>query len=343
MKRTCLEGIDNKARFRAWPALSRAMVNFALALILLNSIGCAKNIYNTVNKRQARNNLEAYGPMEDYGIRCDHEDLDIVYAPAEPDERFLNLDVLWNDHEGLQPMIIQIHGGAWELGDKSALNSRVRSKYLANRGYVVFNVNYRMLPHYGIKTQAEDVMGAVIWAKEHAADYGADPGRVGVLGGSAGGHLTAMVAWASGDDYFTPTGHETSEYDSDVLAAVPYYGIFDFEGMMSAYGEKLAPVGYRYFLKEKKGPEREEMLRRISPTYHVRADIPPTFFICGDEDSFGLYPDSVTHEKKLNELGVPTGLYTARGADHGFDVHYGERYTKEALEATLAWFDRYLK
>lgn len=324
--------------------------HIALSVLLastLLSAGCLKKGYEAFTKRAVKKNYEKYGPMEDYGARCDHQDKDIVYAPGEPDSDFLVLDVLWNDHEGLQPIIVQIHGGAWEVGDKSALNSQFRSRYLANHGYVVANVNYRMLPRYPIQVQVEDVMGAVIWIKEHAADYGADPERVGVTGGSAGGHLTAMVAWASDDPFFKPTGHEGSKFDSDVLAAVPFYGVFDLEDTLASVpgqeNESLKGISYRYFTDTKKGPEREELFRHISPRYHLDSTIPPTFFICGDQDNFGLYPASVEYEKLLREEGVPTGLYTAEGAKHGYDIHYGADYSVESIEKTKEWFDRYVK
>jgi acetyl esterase/lipase len=317
-------------------------------LMVAFSAGCLKKGFNVVSKRQELNNLKEYGPMEDWGARCDHVAGDMVYAPGETHEEFLTLDVLWNDHEGLQPMVIQIHGGGWEVGDKNASNSLFRARYLANHGYVVFNINYRMLPNYPVQEQVEDVMGAVIWAKEHAADYGADPNRVGVTGGSAGGHLTAMVAWASDDPYFEPTGHADSEYDSDVQAAVPFYGVFDLERTLG--GEPILgrsyPVqnlSYKYFTDAKKGPDRDEIFRHISPKYHADETVPPTFFICGDEDSFELYPDSVEYEKILRGVGVETGLYTAAGADHGFDVHWGADYTQEAIKLTKEWFDRFLK
>jgi len=320
----------------------------ALLASALISIGCLKKTYELQNKRAVRKNYQEYGELAGYGARCDHVEKDIAYAPGEPGSEFLTLDVLWNEHEGIQPIIVQIHGGAWEVGDKTALNSRFRSLFLANHGYVVVNVNYRMLPHHPIKTQVEDVMGAVIWAKEHAADYGADPDRVGVVGGSAGGHLTAMVAWASDDEFFSPTGHEDSDYDSDVLAAVPFYGVFDLEDTLASYPYRkkesgLKSISYRYFTGAKKGPARDELFRHISPKRHLDASVPPTYFVCGDEDNFYLYPQSVEYENRLRELGVPTGLYTAEGAKHGFDVHYGEDYSIEAMEKTLEWFDRYLK
>lgn len=326
---------------------TKSCVIWLTVLATVFSAGCLKKTFNVIDDRGACKSEKAYGPIENYGARSDHQKLDVVYAPGEPDSDYLTLDVYWNDHEGLAPMVVNIHGGAWEIGDKSDVNSVFRSKYLANHGYVVFSVNYRMLPRYPIQTQVEDVMGAVIWAKQHAVDYGADPFRTGVIGGSAGGHLTAMVAWASDDDFFKPTGAADSKFDSDVLAAVPFYGVFDLEDTLSKFPSSretgLKAAAFRYFTATGKGPEQDEVFHHISPRYHVRAGLPPTLFVCGDADSLHLYPQSVEYEKILRAAGVETGLYTAIGADHGFDKNYGEDYSTGAMEATTAWLDRFLK
>ncbi|MFO8057361.1 MAG: alpha/beta hydrolase [bacterium] len=315
------------------------------AVILVSAItGCINRAYeNAVVDKQAVEAFYDFGPIKEYGARCDHEKRGISYAAGVPGEEACVLDVYWNDHEGLQPALVQIHGGAWLVGDKQGINSMFRSKYLANNGYVVFNVNYRMLPDYPIQTQVNDVMGAVVWVKEHAAEYGADPEKVGVLGGSAGGHLTAMVAWASDDSFFVPTGHADSEYDSDVQAAVPYYGVFDLEEMLTLKRDYLENFSLRFFTGMKNGPERDELVRHISPEYHVGPELPPTLFICGDRDDFGLYPQSVRFEKKLRDQGVETGLFTAKEAVHGFDNRYGENVSVESIRAALSWFDEHLK
>jgi len=100
-------------------------------------------------------------------------------------------------------------------GTKENHNKVYVSKVMAANNYVVFSINYRLLPEARLKKQAEDCMAAVIWVKEHAREYGGDPDRIGVIGGSAGGHLGALVAWASDDPWFTPTGYE-GPLDSDV-------------------------------------------------------------------------------------------------------------------------------
>jgi acetyl esterase/lipase len=313
------------------------------AILIFFSAGCLKTSLNHMALRAEKKIYKGYGDMEKYGARCDNEILNIIYAPDEKDADELTLNIYYNDHEGLYPMIINIHGGGWLMGDKEALNTVYRSKYLADRGYVVFNVNYRMLWDYPIQTQIEDVMGAVIWAKEHAAEYGADPSKVGVIGGSAGGHLTAMVAWASDDPYFKPTGHTNSKYDSDVLAAVPFYAPLDLEKTLNLDKERPISGVYKVFTDTKKGPAQDEVFKHISPKYHVSPDLPPTFFVCGDQDGFKVYPQAVEYENKLRENGVDTGLYTAIGESHAFDLKYGTDQTKQAMEKTVDWFDRYLK
>jgi acetyl esterase/lipase len=320
-------------------------VRFILAaVVLLAAVSCINKAYKkVVVDKQSTEAFYDFGPIEEHGARCDNEVRGINYASGVPGSGALVLDVYWNEHEGLQPALVQIHGGAWLVGDKQGINSMFRSKYLAGRGYVVFNVNYRMLPDFPLQDQVNDVMGAVVWVKEHAEEYGADPSKVGVLGGSAGGHLTAMVAWASDDPFFSPTGHAGSEYDPDVQAAVPYYGVFDLEEMLTLKRDRLENVSMRFFTGMEEGPERDELVRHISPKYHVDSGLPPTLFICGDKDDFGLYPQSVRFEKMLEEQGVTTDLFTSKGSVHGFDNRYGEEASIEAVEAARKWFDRHLK
>ena len=81
----------------------------------------------------------------------------------------------------------------------------------------------------------------------------------------------------------------------------------------------------------------------INPINHADATVPPTLFICGTEDEFNLYPSNKAMAKKLKSLGVDTGLYAARGAEHGFDSRWGEPFSVEAVAVTAAWFDKYLK
>ena len=137
------------------------------------------------------------GPHEAYGGQAEIIKYDIPYVEGKEKNKKLMLDVYSNPHEGLWPVVVMIHGGAWTKGDKSMSNKVYNCKVLAKNGYVVFNINYRLYPPTMMKKQAEDAMAAVIWVKKHAAEYGGDSERIGVIGGSAGGHLRRLSRGAA--------------------------------------------------------------------------------------------------------------------------------------------------
>lgn len=267
---------------------------------------------------------------------------DLPYVEGMEDNDLLKLDVYSNPHEGLWPGVVMIHGGAWIMGDKEMDNFIYLCKALANNGYVVFNISYRLAPKTKIREQSEDAMAAVIWAKEHAVKYGADPERFGVVGGSAGGHLAALVAWASDDPYFTPTGDPKSKYDSDVKVAALYYPVLDFNRTLHDMGHFMAPLSRRFFTGLG-GKKYKEALKHLSPKYHIEPGIPPTMLLCGDKDVFKLYPQMAEYEAMLKEAGVDTKLYIAPGKDHGFTWQYWEPETVNSVKEIVSFFNKYLR
>jgi len=282
---------------------------------------------------------EPPGPHEDFGARAEIVEKDVPYVESMPDNKRLWLYVYSNPHEGLWPVAVMIHGGGWMEGDKSMDNKVYICKVLAKNGYVVFNVNYRLLPEVRIKKQAEDVMAAVIWAKEHAEEYGGDPSRVGVMGGSAGGHLGALVAWASDDDWFIPTGDPISDYDSDVKAAALYYPVIDLERTLWEVTWILAPTARHLLI----GPGKREKLKHLSPHNHVDETVPPTLFLTGDADELKLYPQSVEYSQALLDLGVDSKVYTAPGKKHGFTWNYWEDESVQSDREIVEFFDKHVR
>jgi acetyl esterase/lipase len=279
------------------------------------------------------------GPHEDFGARAEIVIKDVPYVPDLPNTKKLMLDIYSNPHEGLWPAVVMIHGGGWMEGDKSMDNKVYVSKVVAAGGYVVFSINYRLLPNAKLKKQTEDCMAAVIWVKQHAKEYGADPERVGVMGGSAGGHLGALVAWASDDPYFIPTHVTDSTYDSDVKAAALYYPVLDLERTARDEGKGLGGLLKAVLVN---APVKRN-IKHFSPKYHVDKNCPPTLFLTGDADNLNLYPQSVDFTKRLESLGVPTKLYTAPGKSHGFTWNYWEPESVQSAKEIVEFFDKYLK
>jgi len=281
------------------------------------------------------------GPHEDYGARAEIVIKNIPYAQGVPGADKLKLDIYSNSHQGLWPAVVGIHGGAWVQGDKSMDNKVYVCQVLANNGYVVFDINYRLAPEYAIKRQVEDVLAAVIWVKEHAQEYGADPSRVALAGGSAGGHLAAVAAWNGDDPFFTPTGN-AGEKPGEIKAAALYYPVIDIDKTLKDNGDGLAPLG-RALLTGTVGKPYKEQSKHISPVNFIRSGNPPTIFLTGDADELHLYPQSVDSVKKLKELGVDAELFTATGKKHGFTWAYWEPESVGSVQALVKFFDKYLK
>ncbi len=318
--------------------LKKRVLSCAVLAAVLAALPAA-HVSSRSRVKQEKAHESRRGDMAKYGARSDNERIGLSYAGKG--EKKLTLDVYWNDHRGLQPIIVNVHGGAWKSGDKSTINDVFRSKYMANRGYVVMNVNYRLLPEHAVEEQIEDVLGAVAWAKNHAENYGGDPSRVGIMGGSAGGHLAAMAAWAGDDESFEPTGH--SRADVSIQAAVIFYGIYDPWSSLDRImgGGKIENA--KEFTGEDNPVAAMLAIRRLSPDNHIDRDIPPTLLVVGDLDAMNLYRETKNVKKKLDAAGATSELYRVYGEGHGFDKDYGNPETIKAMEAVKKWFDNHLK
>jgi acetyl esterase/lipase len=223
------------------------------------------------------------------------------------------------DHPTGCPVLFQIHGGAWVLGSKDEQGVPLM-QHLASRGWVCFATNYRLGPKSRFPDMLVDLKRSLAWVKEHAAEYGGDPNFVVVTGGSAGGHLTAMVALTQNDPEYQP-GFEDA--DTSVYAAVPYYGVYDFTGRHRVRGR--GERGMRMFLERSVMPTKladdPEGWAKASPLDRITPDDPPFFVIHGHNDT--LVPVAEAHHfvEKLRATSKEPVVYAELpGAQHAFDV-----------------------
>jgi acetyl esterase len=124
-------------------------------------------------------------------------DADLEYAVAE-DGTILTLDVCRpaaSAAVGALPAVLSVHGGSWARGDKANADWRNVCLWLASEGFVAASVNYRLVPDAVYPAQVDDVAAAVAWLRqpEQLARFDLDPARIGAFGGSAGGHLAALL------------------------------------------------------------------------------------------------------------------------------------------------------
>ncbi|MCD9625029.1 alpha/beta hydrolase [Rhabdothermincola salaria] len=216
-----------------------------------------------------------------------------------------------------RPALLQIHGGAWVIGDKREQGIPLL-KAMAKRGWVCFNANYRLSPGATWPDHLIDLKQALAFIREHADEYGVDPSFVAVTGGSAGGHLASMVALTPNDPRYQP-GFEDA--DTSVQAAVPFYGVYDFTNRDGTMPDEfvqwfLQPMIVKAFLDEE--PEK---FASASPRDNLRGDAPPFLVIHGDYDTLAPVQDA---RRFVDELAAvsdnPVVYIELHGAQHAFDL-----------------------
>ena len=118
---------------------------------------------------------------------------DIAYAkPTGFNKRLTSLDVYALPQSSGQPIMIWIHGGGWQIGDKARVQSKPQA--FVDNGFVFVSVNYRLVPKVNYKEQAGDIANAIHWVHGNAKKFGGNAEQMYVMGHSAGAHLAALVA-----------------------------------------------------------------------------------------------------------------------------------------------------
>jgi acetyl esterase/lipase len=231
------------------------------------------------------------------------------------------------------PLIIWIHGGAWQGGSKENCPAL---RYL-ERGYAVASINYRLSQHAIFPAQIEDCKAAVRWLRVHAKEHSLDPNRFAAWGSSAGGHLVALLG-TSGDAKEFDVG-ENLHVSSRVQAVVDFFGPTDFT-QMSKYSPPNAPFDHDAAdspearliggaVQENKGKAA-----RANPITYVSKDDPPFLIMHGDKDNLVPYQQSELLRDALVKAGVEVKLRIVEGAGHGFggrdiDQQVGDFFEKQ--------------
>jgi arylsulfatase A-like enzyme/dienelactone hydrolase len=208
------------------------------------------------------------------------------------------------------PVVMWIHGGGWKNGSKD----NCPLIWLAAEGYAVASINYRLSWLAQWPAQIDDVRTALRWLRTNAARYQLDPQRIAVAGGSAGGHLAALVGTAT-----APAGETIS---SRVSAVLDLYGPAD---LLTSPTNLPAPGRTDADLAKSNGAkllggivrDRPDLARQASALYHVSKEDPPFLILHGDKDPQVPLDQSQRLHAKLREAGVAAELVVIPGAGHG--------------------------
>jgi acetyl esterase/lipase len=255
---------------------------------------------------------------------------DVVYG--HKDGLAMTIDVIKPKTGANGGAVLYMVSGGWVSSWTPPQQTATRFRPLLDKGFTVIAVRHGSSPKYFIPEIVSDVRRAVRFVRYNAKQWGIDANRLGVHGGSAGGHLSLVLGTASdaGDSNATePFLRESNR----VASVVAYFPPVDLRQM--ARGPIPVTQGQRFpalNFEREKAPD-------YSPIVHVTRDDPPTLLIHGDADELVNISHSQRMFKALQETGVKSEFITLPGAAHGFR---GDDATK-ASAAMVKWFEETLK
>jgi acetyl esterase/lipase len=261
----------------------------------------------------------------------------LTYGPNERND--LDLFLPKDDGKSLRPAVIVIHGGAWRGGDKKDM--RILAEPLAQRGYVVAAINYRLAPKWSYPAQLDDCQRAVRWLRKNAKEFRVDPKRFGAAGASAGGHLALLLGTREVRD---DSDLDLKGISSKVQCVLSICGPTDLTDKRYAQAARDSDLG-KILIEFIGKPYDEEpnLWKEASPIYHVSPDDAPTFIIHGDQDSIVPFEQSVRFAEALRKVGVEVQLVAIKGMDHGPTTPEQRDELMKAVGQALEFFDKHLK
>jgi acetyl esterase/lipase len=247
-------------------------------------------------------------------------------------DQHLALNMAQPAGKGPFPAVVCIHGGGFRAGKRESYDALCVA--LAQRGYVAVTITYRLAPAFPFPAAVQDCKTAVRWLRAHSEKYNVDPQRIGVTGGSAGGHLAQFLGVTAGVKEFEGEGY--LEQPSGVKCVVNYYGPSDFTQSYakSVDAAEVLPLFFGGNLEEKR---REHIVG--SPLHWVNPNAAPTLCVHGTEDKFVAFEQAQWLVDRLKACAVEADLLKMEGAGHGFKGGDSEK----AQAALIGFFDKHLR
>ena len=212
---------------------------------------------------------------------------------------------------------------------------------LTRAGYTVFAICHISQPESSVMEMIEDMNRGLRFVRHHAREYRIDPTRIGVTGGSAGGHLSLMLATRGGPG--NPAAPDPVDRESSAVQAVAiFYPVTDLLNLGPSTendGQGGPPISFRKAF----GPDAMNMpiWKRIghdsSPIYYVTPAMPPTLIYHGDADTLVPLEQSQRFRARAKEVGLEVPVVVHPGGEHGWPTMVFDEWK------FVEWFDRYLK
>jgi acetyl esterase/lipase len=264
----------------------------------------------------------------------------------------LTLDVFTPKKDANGAGVIVVISGGWN-SDHNAITPTMPNiiQPLLDKGYTIFAVVHGSNPKYSLPEMLDDMHRSVRFIRYNAREYLIDQNRLGIVGASAGGHLSLMQG-CGGKDGNPKATDPVDRESSRVQAVVAFYPPTDFlnwgeKGKVMLGNHPTVPVKgvfdfYRFDPKTRSFElitdenKRQEIGRAISPITHVARDNPPTLLIHGDKDEIVPLQQSETMAAKLKDAGVASELIIGKGRIHNALIVHEQR------PKMIEWFDKFL-
>lgn len=273
---------------------------------------------------------------------------DVVYG--RKDGLAMTLDVFAPKKARNGAGLVYVVSGGWFSAHR-AINPAFAQPFL-DRGYTVFAVVHGSQPRYAIPDAVADMNRSVRFIRHNAKRFGIDPNRIGIYGGSAGGHLSLMIGTAGTAG--NPMARDPVERESSRVQAVAcFFPPTDFlnygkpgvialgtgvlKNFRPPFDFKQRDPRTRAYVSITDEKRRLKIGRRISPVYQVSKDDPPTLIMHGDADRLVPLQQAESIVKAMKTAGVTAKLVVKKGGGHGW------RGLGDDLKLFADWFDEHLK
>ena len=238
----------------------------------------------------------------------------------------MKMDILKPQSKTPLPAIVYVTGGGFINANKD--NGIQLRMHLAEAGYVVASIEYRVAPTAVFPQPLEDVKASIRYLRANAKKFNIDPDRIGIVGGSAGGYLTAMAGVTSGTTTFDKG--ENLDQSSSVKAAVDLYGLSDLTRIGDDYSDAVKEAG---------AIRAEGDAQAADPMTYVGKNSAPMLLMHGTKDFVVSPSQTDLLFQALRKEGIPSDRYLVEGAAHG-GVYWDQA---EALSIITDFFNKYLK
>ncbi len=323
------------ARLLPWVVFAASVAMFTGGAVCAEPKADAARKNNALAKPVARR--QALLPP---GVRVER---DIPYVPGDDKAQRLDLYTPEQAADHPTPLLVHIHGGGWRGGSKAGCPLL----HMIARGYAVASVEYRFSQKALFPAQIQDCQAAIRWLRANSRKYNLDSDHFGVLGSSAGGHLSALVGTAGGKKAFAPVGGNEDQSDR-VQAVCDFFGPADFNTVVqqAAHDKNVRNLfkfnspsdPYSCLIGASLGSDKQKS-DAVSPVHYVSKDNPPFLILHGTYDALVPYAQSEELAAALKAEGVDALLQTLPGSGHG-----GPAFSKPAIITLItSFFDKHLQ